>query len=275
MINKMRRKALATALALTMIVGTVAGNGMVVKAADEDYTEETVSANSTDASVDPLAAGDNTVSISVTANTTVNGEKFVYNISVKYGQMKFNYDQGSVWNPATHSYGTSTGNGWDQNDNQAGNNDIKISNNSNMPVSISFGYTVNANTTNGTSTNSANAVTGVFSTDKDKFDYSGTDTSKICMNGTNSGKTKVNTYENLTLVLDSDSSNTKDTTTGTYIKTIGVLPSTHANANVFEDDVWFGLSGIPTTSYSGEVGTIQLIVNKESTTVVKYAGESY
>lgn len=102
----------------------------------------------------------------------IGGSEIVYNVTIEWGAMQFEYDYGSTWNPTTHSYGANgqSNGGWITSpyvdgSNSAGapvNNGIIITNDSNFPVTADFSY----DTTNGATLNAVptaqGSVVGIF-----------------------------------------------------------------------------------------------------------------
>lgn len=147
--TRMRRKGTALMLALSMAVVTVLSLSVTVSAAGGTWTYEdnggvTISGQSATAEIPDTVATDpdaNKTDIDVQARVTGGGD-IVYNVEITWGDMQFEYDYGSAWNPATHSYqpvGATTG--WNTNDYVDGtNNKINIVNHSNFPVLATFEY---------------------------------------------------------------------------------------------------------------------------------------
>lgn len=157
----MKRKLLALSLALSL-VGSVFLDTSIAFAGTENYTGS-VADDDKGAAEDGIledSDGDNLVDIGTTVNLTHYGDAIIYSVAVEWGTMEFTYDYGAVWNPATHKYDTSASKmvkgGWLATDYKAANNGIKVTNNSNYPITAEFEYRAGYE--------SIGAVTGVFST---------------------------------------------------------------------------------------------------------------
>ena len=145
--NVMTRKVMAVALVLalcvcaTLSVSTTAfaAAGNAVYSDAGAYNSAGTGAVTPDGVVaDPTF---NQTGIDVEARTTGGGD-IVYNVKISWGDMKFTYNYGSTWDPATHSYspaGAQNG-GWDAGQVNGTNNEIKVTNDSNFPVTASFAY---------------------------------------------------------------------------------------------------------------------------------------
>ena len=67
-------------------------------------------------------------------------------MKIEWGEMSFTYKTtgDKTWNPATHKYNFTEGDGWD-----ATGNEVKVTNHSNVPVDVKFAFTKNADTYKG------------------------------------------------------------------------------------------------------------------------------
>ncbi len=158
----MKRKILAIALSLALATTCVLTLSTTANALTNTY-EDTGSASGGTATQDKLATDPdaNKTEIDVQAQVT-GGSEIIYYVTIEWGAMKFAYNYGKTWNPSTHTY-TGTGTGWNTSTYVDGtNNKIKVTNDSNFPVSANFSYENDpADIFNATPT-SATAVKGVF-----------------------------------------------------------------------------------------------------------------
>ena len=165
----MKKKLLSAMLTLALAgVGVLSAETLAVAGTDTYMDDGTYAAGT---ATQDKVAGDpeaNSTSIDVQAQTTGGGD-IVYSVKIDWGAMKFEYDYGSTWDPATHKYiSGSTGNqdgGWNTTTYVDGtNNKITITNDSNFPVNADFAYSntdpavFNAEVTN-------TSVAGMFGTD--------------------------------------------------------------------------------------------------------------
>ena len=141
----MKKKLLSAMLTLALAgVGVLSAETLAVAGTDTYMDDGTYAAGT---ATQDKVAGDpeaNSTSIDVQAQTTGGGD-IVYSVKIDWGAMKFEYDYGSTWDPATHKYiSGSTGNqdgGWNTTTYVDGtNNKITITNDSNFPVNADFAY---------------------------------------------------------------------------------------------------------------------------------------
>ena len=113
----------------------------------------------------------NPASIDVLVSTE-GGSDIIYDVDISYGDMKFVYDYGSVWDPDEHKYtagpsGKQSG-GWVTSGVNGTNNKITLTNNSNFPVQADFAYTADGEQLNSSST-ATGSFTGIFTDDNSKL----------------------------------------------------------------------------------------------------------
>ena len=164
----MKRKflsmALAAVLATTMLNVPVtayadAGTSKVEDMADEQTPDDLVSGNET--------IGEEQ-SIDVTSKEVGNEHKIIYSVEISWGAMNFEYNYGSVWDPATHSYSSGEKEGsWKTSCLNGTNNKISVENNSNYPVTVDLSFKKEDGRFN--VGNSGTAVRGVFSDDNENL----------------------------------------------------------------------------------------------------------
>lgn len=179
--------------------------------------------------------------------TTEGGSDIIYDVDITYGDMKFVYDYGSVWDPDEHKYtagpsGKQSG-GWVTSGVNGTNNKITLTNNSNFPVQADFAYTADGDPLNSSAT--TGSVAGIFTDDNSKL------TEAVLAEGLN-GST-VSTMQTRSLVLEMDITNLASG--DSYYK--------YSDGGLTEDDVYFALSGKPDkglTLNSTKVGTIGITI---------------
>ncbi len=180
--------------------------------------------------------------------TTEGGSDIIYNVKITYGAMKFIYDYGSVWNPATHSYtagssGKQSG-GWVTSGVDGTNNKITLTNNSNFPVQVDFAYTADGEPLN--SSTGTGSVTGIFTEDNDVLKNEA-----VLAEGLNGSTVSGMQTHQLFLEMDISHLGTDDS----YYYKVSGGPT--------EDDVYFALSGKPDKGLSlnsSKVGTIGITI---------------
>ena len=262
--HKKRSAALGVLLASAMVVSSV----LPAEATENPLTitgqgSTSGSSGSLTGTVDAgtsLSANSGT-SIAVQA-TVSGGAPIVYNVTLSWGAMQFEYDYGKIWNPNSHRYenGASEldGGGWTTAGTNNENNKIHVKNDSNFPMDIGFAYD---DTTGETALNAhpdaANSVVGVFSTTEDELDGK-IFTTDFLKAGKDQmvGTIPVNSKRTATMTLEMDQS---QLTTGNiyYYKT------TNAATAVHEDDMFFALSGKPdrgVASTLSRVGAIKVTI---------------
>ena len=223
----MKRKflsmALAAVLATTMLNVPVtayadAGTSKVEDMADEQTPDDLVSGNET--------IGEEQ-SIDVTSKEVGDEHKIIYSVEISWGAMNFEYNYGSVWDPATHKYtSTKTEGEWKVIGCLDGtNNRIDVTNNSNYPVTVDMSFQKEEGRFNTVTTDTS--VRGVFNSDKDALatNINGSSASACGIVGTPS--------------INLASADTEDKYTGTG--------TGHADINDGKTSVtmYFGLWGIP------------------------------
>ena len=113
----------------------------------------------------------NPASIDVQAKTS-GGAEIVYDLTVSWGNMQFEYDFGGQWNPSSHTYSIGTsgkqGGGWTAAGVDGTNNKITVKNDSNFPMTATFSFEV-GNTLNPSGITNNGAVVGIFSENNNDF----------------------------------------------------------------------------------------------------------
>ena len=113
----------------------------------------------------------NPAPIDVQAKTS-GGAEIVYNLTVSWGNMQFEYDFGGKWNPSLHTYSLGAsgkqGGGWTAAGVDGENNKITVRNDSNFPMTASFSFEI-GNTLNPSGINNDGAVVGIFSENNTDF----------------------------------------------------------------------------------------------------------
>ncbi|MDD6191848.1 MAG: hypothetical protein PUB24_02050 [Lachnospiraceae bacterium] len=158
----MKKKITSIMLTLALAGVCVLSAGQTVQAGTYTYTDGGSYTAGTATQDDPSTS---TADIDVQAQTTGGGD-IVYSVKIDWGAMKFEYDYGSKWDPATHKYIAGNtgkaGGGWNTTNYLDGtNNKITVTNDSNFPINADFSY---ENTTQFNATASASAVAGMFDT---------------------------------------------------------------------------------------------------------------
>ena len=156
----MKKKITSIILTLALAGVCVLSAGQTVLAGTATYTDGGSYAAGTATQDDPSKS---TTDIDVQAQTTGGGD-IVYSVKIDWGAMKFEYDYGSQWDPATHKYIAGNtgkaGGGWNTTNYLNGiNNKITVTNDSNFPINADFSY---ENATQFNATPSASAVAGMF-----------------------------------------------------------------------------------------------------------------
>ena len=74
------------------------------------------------------------------------GTKDVYSVKIEWGEMSFTYKTtgDKTWDPETHTYGLTEGDGWVIN-----GNEVTVTNHSNRPVDVKFSFTKDTTTYKG------------------------------------------------------------------------------------------------------------------------------
>lgn len=169
----MKRKIIATTMALVMVAVCVLSLSNIAKAGNYTYTGQGNYDGGT-----PTMVGDDP---NVPPNTDINvqarvkgGPAIKYDITITWNAMQFEYNYGKEWNPTTHKYEGLSAAGWTIDPYVTGanthntdgsvattvNNGIHIYNASNWPVDVDFSYAHNDPNPFGNST--SNPVTGIF-----------------------------------------------------------------------------------------------------------------
>ena len=114
----------------------------------------------------PDGTNPNTYDIDVNAKTSGGGD-IVYSVTVTWGDMNFEYNYGSTWDPATHSYNPTGAQGgkWVDTYVNGTNNKISVTNDSNFPIDANFRYAHNGGVNPFGVAPSGHSVGGVFSGD--------------------------------------------------------------------------------------------------------------
>lgn len=176
MINRKKRIGVIAAAAVAALVVTFPSTAL---AETFNFSETgTVSENSTNPNLydGNIDGGATEIGIATTSTNEVKavinpGFEIIYNVTVEFGAMEFEYDYGSTWNPTTHQYGTGSGQqtGWVVTNRVEGvnapgaivNNGIRITNDSNFPVKAEFSYDDSGTPLNADKTASGSVV-GIF-----------------------------------------------------------------------------------------------------------------
>lgn len=172
------------------------------------------------------------------------GPEIVYSVTIKWGDMQFEYDYGSTWNPTTHSYNAGAsgqaGGGWvatyvtGTNTGTPVNNGIIITNDSNFPVTADFAYDGTTGTTAlNADTTVAGSVVGIFADANSAF------TSAVLAAGKD-GSFGAASLVPSTMTLEMDHSNVTAAGTFYYYKDAA------DGSNI--GNKYFALSGTPDTS---------------------------
>ena len=262
----MRKKQLIKSMAIAMAGVLFASCAISASAASEiniTGTGTTTQSTSTGVYNANLTADleNNPASIDVQAKTS-GGAEIVYDLTVSWGNMQFEYDFGGQWNPTTHSYtlGTSgkQGGGWTAAGVDGTNNKITVKNDSNFPMTATFSFEM-GNVLNATPINNG-AVVGIFSENNADFlttsggSSSTTTTLDQGFNGTgiNSMRTGSLNLEMVATGLDSGQ---------IYYATTGSVTS---DASTATKSMYFALSGRPDTglqqSSLTSIGTLKVKV---------------
>ena len=202
-------------------------------------------------------------SINVQAKTS-GGAEIVYNLTISWGDMQFEYDFGGQWSPSSHTYSIGNsgklGGGWIADGVNGTNNAITVDNDSNFPMTATFSFEIEDTLNPDSGTTSAGAVVGIFSTDNSTFattSSSGvTSTTSLLDAGYNS---EANSYRTGSLNLEMIAS---ELTPGQiYYATDRNATSTIDTA---KKDMYFALSGRPDTglqqSSLTSIGTLKVEV---------------
>ena len=203
----------------------------------------------------------NPAEIDVQAKTS-GGAEIVYDITVSWGDMKFEYDYGSTWDPSSHTYAVGAsgkqGGGWKADGVNGINNIITVQNDSNFPMTADFSFEIK-DTLNPSGTTNTGAVVGIFSTDKNTFATTSsgvTSTTELLDAGYNGPGTS--NYRTGSLNLEMVA--TKLTTGQIYYATAGGVTSDETTAT---KSMYFALSGRPDagvqTDYTN-IGTLKVEV---------------
>ena len=178
----------------------------------------------------------NPAEIDVQARTS-GGPEIVYDLTIKWGAMQFDYDYGATWQPRLHSYSNANLSGWTAAGVNGTNNKITVQNDSNFPMTATFDYEegnlLNASTT------AAGAVVGIFSeTNSAFYDSTLSTTTSLLSEGYNGNGIR----QKETGKLDLEMVATNLTPGTVYYATNGSVQSTSTTAT---KDMFFALSGKP------------------------------
>ena len=261
MINRKKRMGLIAAAAAASLVvmspGTVLAASATIEGAGS--TEEGTPAYTFSGTV---YGGTNNVIGSTQINVnakTISDTDIVYNITIEYGEMQFDYHYGGTWDPVTHSYGGGSQTaGWDvtqvagtNSDGNIINNGIRITNDSNFPVMAEFSYDTTGQQQLNTNSSAAGSVVGMFGYDN---------TELVPLLSLGKGNTQVENLATLTAAVEMDHS---QLVSGQhyYYKNL-------KNGNNYQD-IYFALSGTPNTVVSsyGIVGAITVTISPARNTI--------
>lgn len=195
----------------------------------------------------------NPAEINVQARTS-GGPEIVYNLTITWGDMQFDYDYGATWQPGSHSYSSTNLSGWTAAGVDGTNNKITVQNDSNFPMTAKFDY--EEGTLLNASTTASGAVVGIFSENNSDFynSTSGTTTSLL-----NEGYNGNGISQKETGKLDLEMVATNLTTGTVYYATDGSVQCTQATAT---KDMFFALSGKPDVTVRTDYATAgKLTVN--------------
>lgn len=159
----MKRKIVALSMACALVASVfVSPSKLLAAQGSESFAGSVAEDDLDDAIAGRIenANGEDTVDIGTTVKLNHYGDAIIYSVAVEWGTMEFTYDYGAVWNPANHKYETNNTTkmvkgGWLTTDYKAPNNGIKITNNSNFPITADLSYQ--------SGFESIGNVTGVFS----------------------------------------------------------------------------------------------------------------
>ncbi len=268
-----RRKVLAMTLSLAMVACAALSLSTTAKA-DRVPSSETVYSDygeyvgGVSTATQDKVDGDTSNVLNVPVQARVVGEgDIVYFVSIIPGEMKFEYNYGSKWDPVNHKYDTTSGSsGWGT-DYVDGtnpgvtddNNKIHVINGSNFPIIASFAYEDGG--TFGEPPTGCHRVGGIFSSTR------GTLVTEVTNSNANPTTYDPSTrpYKTATLPLEM------------YIDTSQVNPGTGYYYKEFdnqlgknEGDMFFALVGTPARNLQDtlgdftEVGTITVTITPDS-----------
>ncbi len=216
----------------------------------------------------------NPASIDVQAKTS-GGAEIVYDLTIKWGNMQFEYDFGGQWSPSSHTYtlGTSgkQGGGWTAAGVDGTNNKITVDNDSNFPMTATFSFEIGSTLNPSGNTNNG-AVVGIFSENNNDFvtgSGSSSSTTSLLDQGYNgTGITSAITKPTVNMEM-----------VATELESGQIYYATAANVTSSEDtaikDMYFALSGRPDTglqqSSLTSIGTLKVQVApfKNATQITK------
>lgn len=195
----------------------------------------------------------NPAEIDVQARTS-GGPEIVYDLTITWGAMQFDYDYGATWQPGSHSYSSTNLSGWTAAGVNGTNNKITVQNDSNFPMTATFDY--EEGTLLNASTTASGAVVGIFSETNSTFYDSTSGTTTSLLNEGYNG-TDIRQKETGKLNLEMVATNL---TTGTvYYATDGSVQCTSTTA---KKDMFFALSGKPDVTVRTDYATAgKLTVN--------------
>ncbi|MCR4612138.1 MAG: hypothetical protein K5644_09605 [Lachnospiraceae bacterium] len=247
----MKRKVLAVALSLAMVMTCALSLSTTVFAGTQTYSDTGIYNSSTGTASQELT-NPNTVNFDVQAKTTGGGD-IVYSVKVDWGAMKFEYDYGSTWDPSTHTYATGSsgkqGGGWNVDAYVDGtNNKITITNDSNFPVKADFSYANDPTNVFNADDTTATAVKGMFNEDNDTLANTVTTNTANTQSITNPTM-HLNTYKD-NLAIGTRYYYYTNNPTGEYV-----------------DDMYFSLIGVPDRGLGltamQKVGSITVTITPE------------
>ncbi|MBO6214656.1 MAG: hypothetical protein J6N76_03865 [Lachnospiraceae bacterium] len=206
-----------------------------------------------------LTNGESTIDVQAKVS---GGNEIVYDLDITWGAMQFEYDYGSQWNPATHSYTAGTSGaqdgGWVTTGYvDATNNKITVVNNSNFPMKADFSSEVTGLNANATDSGS---VVGIFANNNTAL------TAAVLAEGYNGASTN-----SMTTIAASMEMYTKSLTSGQnyYYKTKddAAKADAEADAAAAKSEIYFALSGKPDVGGPqtfSSVGTITINIAPET-----------
>ena len=236
----MKRKI--TSLLITGLVLGTTVFGAAVPAYAGTYTYTDTGLFDSNGSPTQDSSSTATTSIDVSAHVE-GGPAIIYSVQIEWGAMQFEYDYGSKWNPATHTYvagnsGSRNG-GWVASHLDGSNDKITVTNDSNYPISATFTYSDSSHALNPNGT-STNTVTGIFDSSETRlkgYVSANSNTSSLTTDQTNPTRY----IDMCTSGLDAGD---------TYYKYNGTV----GNAGGYVDNLYFSLIGEPDPGLSMSTG---------------------
>ena len=239
--NKTQGKKLMTVLLATGLFLSLTVNAMAASA-DVTGTGGTESSGGQYKGTVNGELTNRTTEIDIQAITS-GGSEIVYDLDVAWGAMQFEYDYGSTWNPATHSY--TTGNsgrqqgGWVMSYVDGVNNKITVTNNSNFPMKADFSY-ANGGTSLNANPGAQGSVTGVFA-------YATADLTQAELDKGVLGPYSSGVSTSASLTMEMDASNIL--TGGYYYWAADNTGATNGSTTAIEKSVYFSRAAIFSTTF--------------------------